>query len=101
MSDLQNYYDNVCRSGAWSDPDPNLCGCNGSGWFNSDLDTQHKCRFHRPNAPHPEWSTPEEMEDYWDYDEGFLTIDNEGDWPYPYEAWIPKPRVGIDDDIPF
>ena len=53
-SSLQMEYDNAC-SGAWADLNPNKCGCRGKGWFLSDVDTWHPCRFHcDPEAGHPE-----------------------------------------------
>lgn len=52
---LQEEYAEFSR-GYWADPDPKQCGCRGSGWALSDLDTWHKCRFHcTPTTPHPEY----------------------------------------------
>jgi hypothetical protein len=102
VSELQTYFNEICRTGAWSDPDPDLCGCRGSGWWNSEVDTWHKCRYHRPGAPHPEWATDEELEEYWNYDEGFLIIQwTKEEWEaVAAEEWARQARMA-DDDIPF
>jgi hypothetical protein len=51
---LQAYY-NEFSQGHWADPDPKLCGCRGSGWALSDVDTWHKCPIHhKPGQRHPE-----------------------------------------------
>jgi hypothetical protein len=47
MSELQLYYDN-CRAGQWKAKDADQCGCRGSGWFLSEVDTFHRCNFHPP-----------------------------------------------------
>lgn len=60
MSELQNYYDNYARANVWADSDPERCGCHGSGWFLSDLDTFHRCPVHYTGQPHPEEDTPNE-----------------------------------------
>lgn len=52
---LQDYYDNFAsQPSRWSHEDPRECGCHGSGWFLSDLDTIHKCPRHNVGQPHPE-----------------------------------------------
>ncbi len=45
------------RAGGWVRGDPNACGCGGSGWFCSSVDTWHKCSMHPPecNCCHPEY----------------------------------------------
>ena len=43
---LQGYFDNFCRSGAWRHHNPASCGCRGTGYFVSDLDTIHRCAEH-------------------------------------------------------
>lgn len=50
---LQAIYDNA-NSGAWETLNPYECGCKGSGWLLSDVDTWHKCRTHNLKASHPE-----------------------------------------------
>lgn len=85
MSELQHYYDQVACGGAWKDEDPKRCGCLGSGWFLSQVDTWHKCSIHKPDAPHPESF---ECED--DYAEHMETVRVE----------VFKPHF-TDDDIPF
>lgn len=52
-------FDFAVRSGQLSDPDPAECGCRGSGWFLSDLDTWHECPAHR-GRPHPEFDDPDD-----------------------------------------
>lgn len=42
---LQSLY-NELESGGWSDINPFICECKGSGWLLSDLDTWHKCNTH-------------------------------------------------------
>lgn len=42
------------RTQVWKDEDPALCGCHGSGWFLSEVDTIHKCSIHWVGQPHPE-----------------------------------------------
>lgn len=57
---LQQYYNEICM-GFWADPDPSTCGCRGSGWYCSDLDTWHECSYHYKGQPHPEdWYCDEE-----------------------------------------
>ena len=53
MSELQHYYDSVC-AGGWQDSDPRHCGCRGRGWFLSEVDTWHQCRYHGVGVRHPE-----------------------------------------------
>ena len=50
---LQALY-NEAQSGLWAHFNPFECGCKGSGWHLSQVDTWHKCRIHNPKAPHPE-----------------------------------------------
>ena len=85
-SELQQYYDAVCRNPSlWSHPDPAECGCHGSGWWLSDVDTWHECPAHYTGQTHPECEDlPEE----------------EVEGPQ-----LPAPRLGPmdwkEDDIPF
>lgn len=59
MSELQQYYDAVCR-GYWKSPDPAECGCRGCGWFSSEVDTWHRCSYHYdPRAGHPDDPGPD------------------------------------------
>lgn len=56
MSEYQTYYREVACGGAWADEDPNVCGCKGSGYWSSELDTWHECRFHHTkDSIHPEY----------------------------------------------
>ncbi len=54
MSEHQNYYDNFARASIWANRDENVCGCKGSGWWLSELDTCHQCPFHFCGQPDPE-----------------------------------------------
>lgn len=55
MSELQAYYDNFAsQSQRWADEDPEDCGCRGSGFFCSDVDTIHACPYHGDGARHPD-----------------------------------------------
>ena len=51
---LQAMYNEICQ-GHWMHFDGAICGCGGSGWFLSDLDTFHECSYHHvAGQPHPE-----------------------------------------------
>jgi hypothetical protein len=58
MSEFTLYYEAV-QSGSFSDPDPKACGCRGSGWFLSELDTWHACPEHNDGQPCPDYDEPE------------------------------------------
>ena len=62
MSELQAYYESVCI-GYWAHPKENRCPCKGSGWFVSEVDTFHKCRYHYKGQPNNEDS--EEVWNEW------------------------------------
>ncbi len=62
MSEYQNYYTNFAEAGVWKNPDKDLCGCRGSGWFLSEVDTWHHCHLHNTGQIHPEM-------DYGDYED--------------------------------
>jgi hypothetical protein len=64
MSEYEIYFNEFCKSGAWVREDASECGCRGSGWFLSDLDTFHKCGVHNDGQPDPEYGTDEEWEAY-------------------------------------
>ena len=54
MSELQLCYESFCEA-HWAHDDAMKCGCRGSGWALSDVDTLHPCRFHYDaDKPHPE-----------------------------------------------
>ena len=53
MSELQHYYDSF-RSAYWADHDRALCGCRGTGWALSQVDTWHQCPIHGKGVPHPD-----------------------------------------------
>ncbi len=50
---LQDCYNHLEHYREWQHPDPNECGCFGTGWYSSDLDTYHEC-LHHGGTPHPE-----------------------------------------------
>lgn len=45
----QHYYD--FQTGYWADKDPNKCRCGGRGWALSEVDTWHKCPYHKGHHP--------------------------------------------------
>ena len=54
MSELQHYYNNF-RAGSFERLDPARCGCRGTGYALSEVDTWHKCPVHyTPGQRHPE-----------------------------------------------
>lgn len=86
-SEYQAYYYEVAQnSTTWAHPEDDVCGCHGSGWWSSQVDTWHKCPYHKPDAPHPEC-------DYYD-------LDDNGE-PVALEPLPPEPAPPVDDDIPF
>jgi hypothetical protein len=53
-NELSLYFHEVAlNSTTWADVGHEACGCRGSGWWLSEVDTFHKCPFHAPDAPHP------------------------------------------------
>jgi len=55
MSEQENYFREYANPGAWQREDPDECGCRGTGWFLSQLDTWHPCRVHPDESGgHPE-----------------------------------------------
>ena len=82
MSELQQYYNAIC-TGYWADPDPDVCPCR-RGWFLSDVDTFHKCRYHWHGQPHPEDERSDE-------EVASLAA------PEPQPVPVPEP----DSDLPF
>ena len=61
MSMLASIYEDS-KAGGWVRDSPEECGCNGSGWFSSPVDTWHHCRNHQPECT--EWCChPESDED--------------------------------------
>ena len=54
MSELEHYYNNF-RAGSFERRDPDKCGCRGTGYALSQVDTWHKCPVHfTPGQRHPE-----------------------------------------------
>jgi hypothetical protein len=109
MSELQTYYDEFCRPGAWAREEAEDCGCRGSGWWLSELDTWHECPCHyEKGQPHPE-DEPEAHE-AWEARKAMLA----SGWVAPVVVEGPPrmkvgERFGVpvyadsfeDDDIPF
>lgn len=53
-NELEGHYRN-CEAGYFAQPDASQCGCGGSGYYLSQLDTWHKCPTHFvPGQAHPE-----------------------------------------------
>jgi len=59
MSDLEAYYENFAtQPSRWRAEDPCECGCKGTGYFLSELDTWHVCSIHYTEGQqHPEDET--------------------------------------------
>lgn len=54
MSDIYTHYgQEYCNAGGWIRGVANECGCRGSGWWLSQLDTWHRCWAHNVGQPHP------------------------------------------------
>ena len=50
----QTLYYMAFREAWWRDEDPDKCGCRGSGYALSEVDTWHACPIHfRRGQPHP------------------------------------------------
>lgn len=52
-SELQQCYD-AAERGFFAREDVEECGCRGSGWFLSEVDTFHQCPVHFRGQVHPE-----------------------------------------------
>jgi hypothetical protein len=95
---LQAYF-NEFSEGHWADPDEKVCGCRGSGYALSDVDTWHKCPYH-PATRHPE-------DDYYDddpvvnADSDELAITAEDMEAAETRLAVRAPVALTDDDIPF
>jgi len=68
MSDLQRAYDAIAYGGddsppPWIQEDAAACGCRGTGWYSSPLDTFHRCPLHYNGQRHPEDYSQEEAEE--------------------------------------
>ena len=62
MSELEQYYDNF-RASYWADVEPARCGCRGTGYALSQVDTWHPCPVHfTPGQRHPEDDGPDECD---------------------------------------
>ena len=85
MSEIQQYMDEYVGRAAWARESIFECGCRGTGWFLSAVDTRHECPAH-PGHPYPDEYEPEGCEED-------LTIPLVE--PKVYEL------VGHEDDIPF
>lgn len=54
MSELTTYYNEFVLGCGWEREDADECGCRGSGWFLSQVDTWHECPTHYKGQRHPE-----------------------------------------------
>lgn len=62
MSELQHYYDNF-RAGSFARLHPARCGCGGTGYALSQVDTWHECPVHYiAGQRHPEDDGPDECD---------------------------------------
>lgn len=61
-SEYEIYYSEFVQPKVWAHPDPDLCGCRGSGWWLSEVDTWEHCPHHGKGVPHPEEYIPTEEE---------------------------------------
>jgi hypothetical protein len=53
MSEQRGYYDNF-RMGSFARSAFDKCGCRGSGYALSEVDTWHQCPLHYTGQRHPE-----------------------------------------------
>jgi len=53
----------------WADEDPKKCGCRGSGWSLSNIDTWHSCPIHNTGQKHPYEQEAEAAAESWWEDE--------------------------------
>lgn len=61
-NEYEAHYRN-CEAGYFAHPDASQCGCRGSGYYLSQLDTWHECPYHHvAGQAHPEDPGPEEYE---------------------------------------
>ncbi len=90
-SEMEQYFSDFStrvNCGAFSDPDPDVCECRGSGWFLSSVDTWHECPAHR-GQPHPE-----------DYDHDDTAQHDAHVWTF--FCHNNQPTIdSLEDDIPF
>lgn len=101
MNEYETYYREVACNSTWADPDEARCGCRGSGWWLSELDTWHECPVHhRKGQP-----GPDDTDADWEAEEADATapVDN---FPGTDRMGQPVHPAGDhfgpdDDDIPF
>lgn len=108
MSEYETYYREVaCNSTTWAVPDADRCGCRGTGWWVSEVDTYHECPFHYDGQPGPDcteadWEAYEAAKEAEEADaaapvDNFPGIDRMGQAIHPAGD-----HFGPDeDDIPF
>lgn len=83
-----HYYN--CEAGYFAHPDASQCGCQGTGYYLSQVDTWHECPVHHvPGQPHPE-------DNFEDFEEEAETTEAQDTVPAPPPAFDPD-----SDDIPF
>lgn len=81
---LQQYYDNFAKTGAWSDPEAEHCGCRGGGWWHSELDTLHQCRYHYKGQP----SSEDSEEDWNEYEAKQIMLGEQHEKNMPHDYAI-------------
>lgn len=79
---------NEIVQGHWQNPDPHLCGCGGSGWLYSDLDTYHWCPYHGVGVMPPEGGS----------DRAFTADYNKNPWLYEAIHTVNQLRALMRDD---
>jgi len=66
MFSAQQIIESCQNTSTWAHPAPSVCGCKGSGWFLSEVDTWHQCPYHGAGVPHPEDEHGEADKAAWD-----------------------------------
>lgn len=94
MSELTQYYNEFACAGVWASPETSECGCRGSGWFLSEVDTYHRCGFHYDGQPNNE-SSDEEVEAY----DAWVAAGRPPRVQAAPQPVVPQPVA--DDEIPF
>jgi hypothetical protein len=87
-------------------PETKDCWCHGSGWINTDWDTQHKCPHHFNGQPNSE--SPDEEWELWfnmHGDNQFLVIQDFDMQKFIDDSWVWHMRhleyLKENEDLPF
>lgn len=67
----------LLQEGAWANPNPSRCPCQGNGWLLSNFDAWHRCPLHGEGVPHPEEEWYNEEYPKFDYEEHLLDMQRE------------------------